>query len=315
MSDPSKRIVDTRVVVETPEGVDFQFRLAGPGERAHAWLIDLVIKAGAVAVFWIIALLLGLTAGTAGLTAMAGFGTLFVFLVNWFYGTVFEYLMHGQTPGKKSLGLRVVRTNGTPVDIVSSTGRNFLRTADMLPFGYTVGLISMLMTRRLQRLGDLFFDTMVVDEKRGGSGRAPGLTTHVDVLTRAECSGRFQLPERTLGVIERLFEPERIISDARREEIARPLSEVIQKRLGWQPPGPDPRNPHAFFQGQGKRHTDFLLRVLKTFSMDSFQEVPEAGLSGRRSKGRQTSRRGAGNPIGIVAEMSEAAPVGQDKSL
>lgn len=308
MSDPSKRIVDTRVVVETPEGVDFQFRLAGPGERAHAWFMDLVIQAGAIAVFWIIALLLGLTAGTAGLSTMAGFGTVFLFVVNWFYGTVFEYLMHGQTPGKKSLGLRVVRTNGTPVDIVSSTGRNFLRTADALPFGYTVGLISMLMTRRLQRLGDLFFDTMVVDEKRGFSGRTGGLTTHVEVLSGAECSGRFQLPERTLGVIERLFEPDRIISDARREEIARPLSEVIQKRLGWQPPGPDPRNPHAFFHGQGKRHADFLLRVLKTFSMESFQEAAEASPGNRRAKGRQASQTAAGGPIGTVVET-----VRQDK--
>jgi uncharacterized RDD family membrane protein YckC len=314
MPDPSKRIVDTRVVVETPEGVDFQFRLAGPGERAHAWFIDLVIKAGAVAVFWIIALLLGLTAGTAGLSTMAGLGTVFLFLVNWFYGTVFEYLMHGQTPGKKLLGLRVVRTNGTPVDIVSSTGRNFLRTADMLPFGYTAGLISMLMTRRLQRLGDLFFDTMVVDEKRGFSGRTGGLTTHVEVLSRSECSGRFQLPERTLGVIERLFEPDRSISDARREEIARPLSEIIQKRLGWQPPGPDPRNPHAFFHGQGKRHTDFLLRVLKTFSVDAFQEAAEAGPGIRRAKRRQASRSGPGSPIGKVAE-TVAATVGQDNSL
>ena len=39
MSDPSQRKVDTRVVVETPEGVDFQFVIAGPGSRAYAWLI------------------------------------------------------------------------------------------------------------------------------------------------------------------------------------------------------------------------------------------------------------------------------------
>jgi len=288
MSDQLKRIVDTRVVVETPEGVDFQFRLAGPGERAHAWLIDLLIKAGAIAAFWIMAVFLGWFGGIAGLSTMAGFGTIFLFLVNWFYGTVFEYLMHGQTPGKKSLGLRVVRTNGTPVDIVSSTGRNFLRTADMLPFGYTVGLISMLMTRRLQRLGDLFFDTMVIDEKRGQAGRTAGLTSRVEVLSRSECSGRFQLPERTLGVIERLFDADRIIPDARCEEIARPLSEVIQKRLGWQPPGPDPVNPHAFFHGRGKLHTDFLLRVLKTFSQDSLQETAFSGVGTRKDKARQS---------------------------
>ena len=69
-------------------------------------------------------------------------------------------------------------------------------------------------------------------------------------------------------MIERLFETDRIISDARREEIARPLSEALRQRLGYQDPPPDPRNPHAFFQAQGLRHTQFILRVLKTFADD-----------------------------------------------
>ncbi len=262
-----QRKVDTRVVVETPEGVDFKFVIAGPGTRAYAWLIDTLLKFGILAFAGTLLSVFG-AFSEAGANFVQGLMLLSGFIMDWFYGSLFESWMNGQTPGKKTAGLRVVRTNGTPVDITSAIGRNFLRTADLLPFFYTVGLISMLMTRRMQRLGDLVFDTMVIDERRDWITRKGGLTAKAEPLARSECPKRFSVPERTLAVIERLFESDRIISDARREEIARPLSEALRQRLGYQDPPPDPRNPHAFFQAQGLRHTQFILRVLKTFADD-----------------------------------------------
>lgn len=274
-----KQKVDTRVVVETPEGADFQFVIAGPGTRAVAWLIDRLIQFGIIALVSILALFL-LPFGEAG--AGLGFGgTLIIsFVLDWFYFSLFEGYWNGQTPGKRSQGLRVVRTNGTPIDATSAVGRNFLRAADMLPFFYTVGMISMLMTRRLQRLGDLVFDTMVIDERREWISRSGGLTANIEAIPRSECPRRYNVPERTLAVIERLFESDRIISEARREEIARPLSEALRKRLGYLDPPPDPRNPHAFFQTQGLRQTLFLLRVLKTFADNPEGTKPTARATG-----------------------------------
>lgn len=259
--------VDTRVVVETPEGVDFQFIIAGPGTRASAWLIDMVLKVGILA---LCAILFGLLGAFSEAGSGIAMGAVLVcwFLLDWFYGSFFEGFMNGQTPGKKSNGLRVVRTNGTPIDFYSAAGRNFLRAVDMLPILYTVGMISMFMTRRMQRLGDLFFDTMVIDERREWINRTGGLTKNVEPILRSECPRRFNVPERTLSVIERLFESDRIISDARREEIARPLSESLRRRLGYQEPQPDQRNPHLYFKNQGVRHTQFILRVLRTFAQD-----------------------------------------------
>jgi len=278
MSELQKLKVDTRVIVETPEGVDFQFVIAGPGSRAWAWAVDMLLKGAIIALLYIAIMILGLwiywgdrTEGLFdGITSNFAEGVLLlsVFVMDWFYGSLFEAWMHGQTPGKKFAGLRVVRTNGTPIDLTSAIGRNFLRAVDMLPFLYTIGLISMLMTRRMQRLGDLVFDTMVVDERREWISRTGGLVAQSEPLMRAECLRRYNVPERTLAVIERLFESDRIISDARREEVARPLSEALRHRLGYQDPAPDPRNPHTFFRAQGLRHTAFLMRVLKTFAED-----------------------------------------------
>ena len=292
MTPLQKQKVDTRVIVETPEGADFQFVIAGAGTRAVAWLIDRLIQAGILALVSILALFL-LPFGEAG--AGLGFGGILIisFVLDWFYFSLFEAYWNGQTPGKRSQGLRVVRTNGTPIDPANAIGRNFLRAADMLPFFYPVGMISMLMTRRLQRLGDLVFDTMVIDERREWISRSGGLTANIEAFPRSECPRRFSVPERTLAVIERLFESDRIISEARREEISRPLSEALRKRLGYVDPQPDPRNPHTFFRTQGFRHTMFLLRVLKTFA-----ENPE----GTKSLAKNSSEE---RPTPVVAYQTK----------
>jgi hypothetical protein len=166
-----------------------------------------------------------------------------------------------------------VRSNGTPIGWYEAFGRNLLLVADgMLVLGpvalNTVALLSMATTRRMQRLGDLVFDTMVIDESREFITRSPGITHGVEKLSRGECHGRYHVPERTLAVIERLFEGDRVIGDGRREEIAAILSKALRRRLGYIEPGPDTNNPNAWFAQTPLRHTLFLRRVLKTFADD-----------------------------------------------
>jgi uncharacterized RDD family membrane protein YckC len=245
--------------------VDFQFVLAGPGHRAYAWLIDMLLRMGVLVLTSFVLLVVGVIDINL-LQMSSGMLLMLIFAMDWFYGSLFEAGWNGQTPGKRIAGLRVVRTNGTPVDLTSAIGRNFLRTADMLPACYTVGLICMALTRRLQRLGDLLFDTMVIEDRTDWHRRIDAVSPDVPALLRSECPAGFHVPERTLAVIERLLTPDRMISDARREEIARPLSEVLHQRLGYVDPGPDPTNPYTFFAQQGVSHTKFLTRVLKTFS-------------------------------------------------
>lgn len=285
MADPQKRKVDTRVVVETPEGVDFQFLLAGPGKRMSAWFVDWMIKVSTVFLTVFIIALMGI-GGRTGAGLGFGLWLMLWFAVDWFYNSLFETWWNGQTPGKRSQQLRVVRSNGTPITATSAIGRNFLAAADSQPAPligfYTVGLLAMLCNRRMQRLGDLVFDTMVIDESRDWISRAAGLTLGIDPIPRSECTGRYNVPERTLAVIERLFEGDRIISDGRREEIARPLSLILHRRLGYEEAGPDPANPHIYFQQVPHRHTHFLRRILKTFA-DEVDEVSDSAKRGARS--------------------------------
>jgi uncharacterized RDD family membrane protein YckC len=291
MSGSPRQLIDTKVTVETPEGVDFQFRIAGPGLRASAWLTDQLVKvlivAGVLLLFVLLTYAIELEFSLPEISF--GFAMFSWFVVDWFYGGLAEGLFDGQTYGKRKLQLRVVRTNGTPVDLLSAIGRNFLRTADFLPIAFSGGLLVMICTRRMQRLGDLFFDTMVIEERRLTVSRPAKLLSKVERLQRSECRHRFQVPDRTLSVIERLFDPARAISDARREEIAAPLGNALEQYMGFEEAGPDPDDPYQYFQKRGLRHTRFLLRTMKTFSLvdeDQQDKTAASPQEGRKHQSR-----------------------------
>lgn len=294
--------VDTRVTVETPEGVDFQFVVAGPGKRSISFLIDMILK---LAVILVTLAVVGVLAAATDGTGQVGMGFFLLtwFAMSWLYGSCCEAFLNGQTLGKKSQKLRVVRTNGTPIGWFEAFGRNLLLVPDSFlvlgPIAFnTVGLLTMVSNRRMQRLGDLVFDTMVIDESREYISRAPGITQGVERISRSECRGRFTVPERTLAVIERLFEGDRLISEGRREEIARNLSLTLRTWLGYEDPGPDAVNPNTYFAKTPQKHTTFLRRVLKTFAddgpaEDSDREAMEAvQTSGRRPVASTAVRQG-----------------------
>ena len=91
-----------------------------------------------------------------------GLGTILLFLVTWWYMVLFEVFNQGRSPGKQMLGLRVVHDDGTPIGWAASLTRNLLRFVDILPFGYTLGIISCLNHPAFKRLGDIAVGTLVV---------------------------------------------------------------------------------------------------------------------------------------------------------
>ena len=149
--------LEDRLTITTPEGVELDLQLAGLGSRFMAQLLDLVIKAGLI-------LLIALTLSIAGLTGVAFMLPAF-FLVVYAYDVVFETFASGRTPGKMAARLRVVRVGGEPIDFMSSAIRNVLRMIDGIPLSYVPGVISILATKRNQRLGDLAAGTIVIHEE------------------------------------------------------------------------------------------------------------------------------------------------------
>ena len=150
---PSQSL-DTIYTVNTPEGIDLQLSPAGPMPRMLAWMIDSLIRI----VIYVITFILLAFLGSTGM----GIALIITFVVEWFYPVYFELFKNGQTPGKKSLNLYVVQENGSPVTPSASMIRNLLRFVDFLPLFYGFALVSMLLNRRFQRMGDLVAGTVVL---------------------------------------------------------------------------------------------------------------------------------------------------------
>jgi uncharacterized RDD family membrane protein YckC len=155
--------------VLTTEKVPFTYRVAGLGSRFLAWLVDLL----ALILFALPALFYTgvLEGGRPGL-GQAIF-QLWLFLLAWGYFLLFEWLWDGQTLGKRLLGIRVIRRNGTSLAFVGSALRNIVRIVDLLPFFYALGFAVSASNRQNLRLGDLAADTLVVHlDRRGGPVQA-----------------------------------------------------------------------------------------------------------------------------------------------
>jgi uncharacterized RDD family membrane protein YckC len=147
-----------RLHIATPEGISVDLVLAGLGSRFAAALLDLVFKGCLI----ILALLLASALGDFG-TALFAIAT---FVIYAGYDIAFEVLAGGRTPGKRWTGLRVLRDDGRPVDLLASAIRNVVRLVDGPALGYLPAMVSILVTRRNQRLGDLAASTIVVREPR-----------------------------------------------------------------------------------------------------------------------------------------------------
>jgi len=146
--------LDTVYHVNTPEGISLRLSPAGPVPRMLAWMIDIAIRLGInIAIFTV----LGFLDKTG-----TGIALILSFLLEWFYPVYFELYKNGQTPGKKSFNLYVSMENASPITPAASIIRNLLRFVDFLPLFYGFGFVSMLLTKRFQRLGDLVAGTVVL---------------------------------------------------------------------------------------------------------------------------------------------------------
>ena len=175
---------DETLSIQTPENVAFGYEVADIGSRFMAAAIDTIL----ITILQIVILVLLSFSfnfsdldleliGNLGVwwAALAG---LLAFAFFWGYYIFFELIWNGQTPGKRWIGLRVIREDGIPVGLVEVLIRNLVRLVDFLPFYYGIGLVTMFLNNRARRLGDLAAGTLVVMDRKSltlASLETPGL--------------------------------------------------------------------------------------------------------------------------------------------
>jgi uncharacterized RDD family membrane protein YckC len=157
-----------RYEVETPEVVTVSYDVAGPGSRCVAAAVDTLLigllLAGLGATLFGLAGLVGAAGGPDLTNLLLALWAALSFLLLWGYYLLFELIWSGQSPGKRLLGLRVIREGGRPIDFAASAVRNLVRVVDFVPFAYGLGVLTMFADGRARRLGDLAAGTLVVRE-------------------------------------------------------------------------------------------------------------------------------------------------------
>jgi uncharacterized RDD family membrane protein YckC len=137
----------------------------GVGVRFVAHLVDLILVGIVYGVTGriIAGVFGGVTEGGFELHGgPAAFAILLNFVISMGYFIILESSWNGQTLGKKLVGIRVVREDGSPIDVQEAVLRNLLRIIDALPFLYLLGIILIWTSDKKQRLGDRVAKTVVV---------------------------------------------------------------------------------------------------------------------------------------------------------
>lgn len=241
----------------SPEGVRLDFVLAGPAPRIFAYAIDFVIIMVLMALlFAFLATVLPLggaidhwmrshlqqlssqaRSGHPNPQALGAFEGVIIavvvlaqFVVEFGYFTFFEMVTNGRSPGKAAIGLRVVRRDGNPIDLRGSLVRNVMRLVDMLPAYYLIGLISIVLSPRSERLGDHVAGTIVLrlDRPEAAAEIDTGPDSPALALTREQLA---RIGARELRLIRSTLRRVDELPDERGEELLREVAGAIRARL------------------------------------------------------------------------------------
>lgn len=158
MAERKVRDYRQHLEVETPEHVVLDYEIAGVGSRTLAAALDWLII-GILAAAVTPAVGLGRRGGSTWFAAAL---VLVLFALVWGYFTCFEGLRNGQTPGKRRLGIRVIRDTGHGMTFGDAAARNLLLPVDL--FGM-LGLFLIAIHPRAKRLGDMVAGTVVVRDQ------------------------------------------------------------------------------------------------------------------------------------------------------
>lgn len=235
---------DDRVTIATPEGVTLDLTLAGIGSRLTAAVLDLLVQGTIIIALTIVSRLLNHGGGAVAvaIATVLSFGVVFG------YDVLFETLVAGRTPGKRWTGLRVVRSDGRPVTFLVSAVRNLLRLIDFLPFSYAVGAISVLVSPRNQRLGDLAAGTLVVRERKGNERSAVRSTAELWSESAPVDTEGWDVSAVTadeLAAVRQFLQRRRDLQSDARARLARHLADQLRAKVVSPDPG-DYEHPEDF---------------------------------------------------------------------
>lgn len=153
--------------INTTQNVNINFTMASVGHRILAYVLDLVVKvAYGIVVYYLFFYLFGLNKLMDRVDNWSRISILlFFYFPVIFYTLLFESFLEGQTLGKKLLKIKVVKIDGYQASFGDYLIRWIFRIVDINFSGGVVGLISVIVSNKSQRLGDMTAGTSVITLK------------------------------------------------------------------------------------------------------------------------------------------------------
>lgn len=153
--------------INTTQNVRINFIAASPGERIGSYFIDLGIK---VAYITVISLIFFYWLNFDKLfQSLDNWSKFSIFLILYFpffiYSLTLESIFEGQTIGKKLVKIKVVKIDGYQAGFGDYLMRWFFRLVDITILYGIVAVVSIVSSKKAQRLGDMVAGTAVITLK------------------------------------------------------------------------------------------------------------------------------------------------------
>lgn len=213
-----------KVQIQTAQNVTIEYEPADVGHRVGAALIDLLVQmAYVVAIVILLANIDPYAWGSLGIVAL-----ILVYCPILFYNLLFEVFMDGQSIGKKAVNIKVARLDGSQPTLGNYLLRWLLGLIEKNFFFGIIALITILVSGKGQRLGDMAAGTTVVRTNPKVS-----LADTIFVPTAVDYTPTYpqviHLNDRDVAVIKEVIDsPTHSLNDA----ILRALVDRVQNVMG-----------------------------------------------------------------------------------
>lgn len=148
-----------KLLINTAQNVQIEYQLASLGTRFLALAIDYAVMAGyGYLIYYIVR---NLVSGISDQYLLMGIWMLFLLPIL-LYHFILESFLAGQTVGKIIMKTKVVRLDGSRASIYEYFIRWALNLVDIWMLSGVIGLLSIVLSKQSQRVGDMAAGTTVI---------------------------------------------------------------------------------------------------------------------------------------------------------